>query len=117
MTWVENLPDHFVDCRSMRHAWKRESFAAASDEELSLRYIPRQFNQVIKRELTCMRCGTNKVEFFGRSIERLRDFERFSVNYSYPDNYLWNKKRQDGDKPTNRDANREMFLRVTIPGG
>lgn len=112
MNWLEQLPEEFVECRSLRHSWVRESFRFAPMEELENFTVPRQFDQVVLRRLVCARCNTTRLELFGRSKEVLRDFDRFFVGYYYPDGYNWHRQSEGEERPSYRDANRELFRRV-----
>lgn len=112
MTWIEQLPANYVKCRSLRHAWDPTEFRRVDLEEIANYMVPRQYTQVVKREVTCMRCGVVRLELFGRSQEVLKDFERFTAAYHYPEKYLWDKD-VDETRPTFRDANRELFRRLS----
>lgn len=112
--WLNDLPNQFVQCRSIRHAWDGLEFRYQDVEELQDRgvYVPREYSQIIKREVQCVRCDTHRVEYFGRSQEVLRDFERFYVAYFYPDGYLWHATDENQERPMFRDVNRELFRRM-----
>ena len=73
-TALKSLPDNFLDCRDMRHAWTvTQDYFLAEDD-----------NRII-RELACTRCGT----FRRDSFRATRDgrLVRFGTSYTYPDTY------------------------------
>jgi hypothetical protein len=69
-TWVEGLPQQFVACRDMGHAWR--PFTAAWDGAA----------RVFRRELRCTRCKTSRVQ----TLNARGHIE--SSWYEYPDDYL-----------------------------
>jgi hypothetical protein len=73
---LNELPDEFLDCRDMMHAWKRTKS-----------YVPVGENPakaaLLLREMECVRCGTIKEDTFSA-----RSLERVSTQYKHPTGYL-----------------------------
>jgi hypothetical protein len=111
--WLNKLPYSYVACRSIRHAWIMHGFQVATNEERETVTVPANFNQVIKRELSCSRCGANRVEYFGRDSHMLRDFSKLVTRYTYDEGYTYVTKEHSDERPKNRDFNRELFNRVS----
>jgi hypothetical protein len=72
-----DLPDDWVMCRDMRHAWHvMEDFHVSKNRGHSI--------QELNRTLICMRCTTLRIEVYhsGRfGLDKVRQ------HYTYPDNY------------------------------
>lgn len=98
----------FLVCRSMMHAWDITAFRHATDEDLE--GVRRHgYKQIIKREARCLRCETERIEYFGRYKPRtLESFSLFIRRYRYPNGYLFH---QDGfaDRPTRADYTTALF--------
>lgn len=73
---LEDLPQDFLDCRDMMHAWKRVK------SYIPLGLDPANPKQLL-REMECLRCGTIK-----RDVFTARTLERTSTSYSHPAGYL-----------------------------
>lgn len=79
-TALTRLPDNWIQCRDMRHAWKvRQDFHVEESEPGT-----RQLTQ-IGRTLECTRCKTHRVEHYvsrnGIGLEKVKQY------YMYPDGY------------------------------
>ena len=73
---LQELPDDFLDCRDMLHAWSRTKS-----------YVPLGRNEKhpseLLRETVCIRCGTVK-----RDVYSARTLERQSTTYVHPAGYI-----------------------------
>jgi len=71
------LPEEWVICRDMRHAWNvlNDFHVTKSDK---------RYSQEIRRELVCMRCATVRNETYHHGRFGL---EKVSQNYGYPEHY------------------------------
>lgn len=73
---LQELPDNWIMCRDMRHAWTVE-------QDFHVVKVQKKASE-IKRVLTCMRCSTERIETYHATdwgLEKLRQ------HYSYPDHY------------------------------
>lgn len=71
------LPDNWVMCRDMRHAW-------SVLEDFHVHIAQGQKIQELRRVLHCLRCQTLRIEIYhvGRyGLDKVRQ------HYTYPDNY------------------------------
>lgn len=73
---VQNLPDQWVACRDMRHAWQVMTDFHVNDESGR--------GPEIRRELSCMRCETVRRESYENNKYGL---DRVATTYIYPDKY------------------------------
>lgn len=103
---TRTLPD--LMCRNLRHAWRIDKFRAATHEEAKARSLL-HWDQVIVREVECLRCGTVKVEFFARD-KRTDGFVRVKGGYQYPKGYLF-KSDGEVEKPSRWDYFAELLER------
>lgn len=76
---LQDLPDRFVMCRDMRHAWVVEK-----DFHVSLGHA--RAIQEITRVLVCMRCTTQRVEAYVPSLNW--GLEKVYMHYVYPIGYM-----------------------------
>lgn len=74
---LQHLPEQWVMCRDMRHAWRvmNDFHVTKSDRRIA---------QEIRRELVCMRCETVRVEAYHQSRFGL---EKVAQGYRYPEHY------------------------------
>lgn len=107
--WVRKLDTVFVECRSIRHMWEMERFSALRSDEKRVRK-PEGASQVIKRVLTCRRCGTVRNDYFGRNSRRGM-FERIRSEYAYPRGYTFIRAKHDLARPISSDYNADLFRR------
>lgn len=73
---VGNLPDQWVACRDMRHAWDILNDFHVNGDGSDLPQV--------RRELVCIRCSTVRRETYENNVYGL---DRVNTNYLYPDNY------------------------------
>lgn len=72
-----DLPDEWVFCRDMRHAWEiMEDFHIMANKGSRI--------QMLGRTLKCLRCQTHRRETYGKTTYGL---EKLSQSYGYPDGY------------------------------
>ena len=109
LTWLRTLGDEFVECRSIRHMWEMERFSALTPDEQRVSK-PEGANQVIKRVLHCLRCGTVRNDYFGRNNQRGM-FQRIKSEYSYPKGYTFVGAKHDLPRPVTSDYNSDLFRR------
>lgn len=110
--WVKALDTEYLQCRSMLHAWKIESFRLAETEEQRALKGGLLFKQVIKRDLTCLRCGTVRTDFFGRVDARF-PFEKIRSRYAYPQGYRFYQAEHKLDRPMSADFHTALYERMT----
>lgn len=72
------LPEAWVMCRDVRHAWVVE-------EDFHVIWLTGQSVQEIKRVLVCMRCSSKRHEIYAPS--RAFGLEKIRMHYEYPENY------------------------------
>jgi len=76
---LARLPDNWVMCRDMRHAWSVEhDFWVEPSQSVGRR------TESIRRELVCMRCGTFRVEHY---LSGRYGLDKVSQSYVYPTDY------------------------------
>lgn len=109
LKWLRSLDNDFIECRSIRHRWEMSRFSALSPDERKVRK-PEGANQVIKRVLTCTRCGTVRNDYFGRNSKRGM-FERIKSEYAYPTGYVFRGAKHELERPTASDYNSDLFRR------
>lgn len=76
---LTKLPDNWVMCRDMRHAWSIEHDFFVEPSQVVGRKI-----ESIRRELVCMRCGTMRIERYTKGKYGL---DKVGQHYQYPDHY------------------------------
>lgn len=74
---LQELPDNWIMCRDMRHAWE-------VDQDFHVTKAKGGKATEIKRTLACLRCGTGRVETYHSTKWGL---EKVAQHYTYPDNY------------------------------
>jgi len=109
LVWVKALPQEYLFCRSLRHAWTPTSFRALESDEQFDR--PSGVKQVIRRELACMRCPTVRQDFFGRN-GGTAPFVRIRSRYGYPADYQFQAALHAKGRPVYMDYAVEMFNRT-----
>ncbi len=110
ITWVTALPQEYLACRSLRHAWNPTSFRALEPDENFDR--PSGIKQVIRRELECMRgCFVVRQDFFGRNGGTTA-FVKIRTRYGYPDDYQFQTALHELGRPVHLDYAVEMFDRT-----
>lgn len=78
---LKTLPDHWVVCRDMLHAW-----AVENDFHVTpMATVGRKSIMHISRELVCMRCGTVRKEKYHLSARG--GLEKVGQSYEYPEGY------------------------------
>ena len=75
---LEELPEKFIQCRDLRHAWSVDNDFYVWDNPSEVRAL------TIARDLVCLRCGTVRRQRF---VQRRWGLERLGNNYSYQDGY------------------------------
>lgn len=110
LIWVSALPQEYLNCRSLRHAWSTTSFRALEPDDAFLK--PSGIQQVIRRELECMRCPTVRQDFFGRNGGTAA-FVRIRSRYGYPGDYQFQTALHTKDRPVHMDYAVEMFTRLS----
>lgn len=94
---LTDLPDQFVECRDMRHAWKvQQGFHEVKGRGKRSRYVA--------RTLKCIRCGGERTDVLNVST-----FDRVSTQYHYPEGYQI-KGNAVGNRGTS--VRREAFRRA-----
>lgn len=74
---LTTLPDNWIMCRDMRHAWEvDEDFHVTKGQGLNIASV--------RRTLVCVRCETLRVEKY-HSLKW--GLEKVAQHYVYPDNY------------------------------
>ena len=74
---LQDLPDNWVMCRDMRHAW-----TVLDDFHVAVRQGSKI--QEIRRTLLCLRCATSRREVYHQGTYGL---DKVAQHYTYPDNY------------------------------
>lgn len=110
LIWVSALPQEYLNCRSLRHAWNTTSFRALEPDDAFLK--PSGIQQVIRRELECMRCPTVRQDFFGRNGGTAA-FVRIRSRYGYPGDYQFQTALHTKGRPVHMDYAVEMFSRLS----
>lgn len=77
---LQEMPDNWVNCRDMRHAWAVENdfHVVTQAQEKGRRTMH------VGRDLICMRCPTVRHEVY---IATRHGLEKISQSYSYPEGY------------------------------
>ena len=75
---MEDLPESFLMCRDLRHAWEVSRDFYVYDDPKSTRVL------MIARELTCLRCQSERREVFA---QRRWGIEKIRNTYTYVDGY------------------------------
>jgi hypothetical protein len=91
-----DLPDTYIECRDMRHSWKRQG---------GYREVQGSRN-LVARTLACTRCGCERTDVISVST-----FDRVSTTYHYPEGYT-----VKGNKSTKRGmvVRREAYRRWAV---
>lgn len=112
--WLKDLPPDFLMCRSIRHQWDLADFRTMTAEEAREVSKPAGIQQMILRELTCLRCPTIRQDFFGRTTRKKLNggpFSKLFSRYKYPRGYTFVGKEHDLERPSMEDYHRETFRR------
>ena len=90
---VHDLPDTFIECRDLRHSWKRQGGYRPVKDSKSL----------VARTLAWSRCDCERTD-----VINFRTFDRVSTSYHYPEGYT-----VKGNKATKRGmiVRREAYQR------
>lgn len=75
---LTHLPDEWVVCRDMRHAWRIQIDFHVTDGT-------RRFMREVRRTLVCTRCETQRMEVY--HVVEGGVLDKVSQNYAYPDDY------------------------------
>ena len=75
---LEELPDEFLACRDMRHAWTVHADFYVAENEIGYRGV------VIARELVCLRCSTGRHELY---VQRKWGLDKIRNSYVYTSGY------------------------------
>jgi hypothetical protein len=116
--FVEHLDSDYLQCRSLRHAWKLEYFGTVANAPTEVRT---QFSPgVLLRQTVCMRCGTRKEAFYAPPKASARasfreqmasPFFCFYSRYRHPQGYLWKGHDDSLIPPELPDYHKELFTR------
>ena len=100
---LDDLQDDYLECRDLRHAWRRSSL-----HDISV--VRNTAGKVIEftRVITCSRCGTERHSTFAvPSMQIVRN------RYSYPSGYQLLGSHSDPSLRVDAgDIRREVFKRV-----
>lgn len=102
---LTELPDNWIMCRDMRHAWK-------THEDFHVAQVSGSKVGEVRRILICMRCETLRIEKYHLATWGL---EKYSQHYAYPDNYQIHGVPR-GVKPSNiiqGEQYRRTMVRLT----
>lgn len=77
---LTTLPEEFLDCRDMRHSWKRKQDYRPREQAEGGRRS--RLSPLLYRLLVCTRCGCERED-----VIYSRTFERLSTSYKYPEHY------------------------------
>lgn len=102
---LTRLPENWVMCRDVRHAWSVEA-----DFHVSLQRG--QAIQEIKRVLVCMRCGTKRHEVYVPT--KYYGLDKIRSHYEYPVDYQI-KGVPRGNKPQSliqQESYRRTMLKI-----
>lgn len=111
ISFVKQLPDDYLMCRTLRHAWSIVYFGRV--READKRWLPRKpiFRSIV-RISECIRCQTIRREFFNetqaRSYLNGHPFDVISRQYMYPRDY----QHRGEARPVNKDFNFELLRRT-----
>lgn len=75
---LKDLPDNWVMCRDVKHAWSVE-------EDFHVSLHKGSVIQEIQRILVCLRCGTKRRERY--TPTKIFGLHKVGNAYEYPDNY------------------------------
>lgn len=78
-TGLTKLPDNWMACRDMRHAWSVEEEFHVEPSQVIGRKI-----QSIRRILVCMRCETRRIENY---VAGRYGLDKVGQHYVYPNDY------------------------------
>lgn len=112
-SFVRDLNQDYLTCRTMRHAWRVVYFGKV--REVDKEYLPRRsIFRVIVRIAECDRCGTLRREFFNEAGQKAflngDPFNVLARQYVYPAAY-----QHRGDRrPIAKDYNYEMLRRWRV---
>lgn len=95
-TVLGKMPVSFLDCRDMRHAWKRLDGYHPFGESDQKKYVA--------RKLVCTRCGCERTD-----VINVQTFDRISTSYHYPTGYQI--KNVGGPVDRNALVRREVYAR------
>jgi hypothetical protein len=71
------MPNAFIECRDMRHAWKVvQSYRYIDDGETT------RTPKYVSRKLECNRCGCVRTD-----VLNVRTFDKVATSYDYPEGY------------------------------
>lgn len=114
--FVRRLDDTYLECRSIRHAWKIDHFRAVpmDDDSTKAQNYRRQYKQVLQRKMHCLRCGSERVDYFGRGdVLNLNGFTKLDSVYHYEKGYVFVTEESDKQAPRFSDYNQELFRRMS----
>lgn len=108
--WVKGLDRHFLECRSLRHAWRLDKFQTVARDETSIKVETSA--QLIQRRLYCLRCETTRIDYYIRNAkDRLNGFRRHSSRYVYPKGYTFKGSEHALQSPSINDYVFESYRR------
>lgn len=112
-SFVRELPQGFLECRAMRHAYRVEYFGTLNDapDWVQAKWNPATL-VMIRR---CIRCQLATLYFMnnangGRALSG-EPFRPFATRSVYPKSYLWHGDKTTLDRPATPDYNRELYNR------
>jgi hypothetical protein len=106
---ADALPTHFVECRTIGHAWSIRWWGSVW--ELPDDLVPsvvREFRWDLIRVSTCLRCHTIRDEFYPKAHQVSNGYNRFQCQYRryrYPNGY---------QVPGNGRPDRRIFSKVAF---
>jgi hypothetical protein len=109
IAWVKNLSSLDLACRTLRHAWSHDGYRKKDPEDNTSTV---GYDQVIVRHVHCLRCGTQKTDYYGRGSRQFdTEFARIKSRYTYPDGYRFRGDEHDRDRPISSDYLWEDYRR------
>lgn len=95
---LSTLPEKFLDCRDMMHAWKRSGgYRPVGAAKGNVKFL--------KRAVVCTRCGTEREDVYS-----MRTMDKVSTSYHYPEGYQIKGNRLRAGR--GQSVRRELLLRL-----
>lgn len=114
-SFVRNLPDPYLACRTLRHAWTPQAMRLPDpDDTRVLTLFDQGYRQVIVRVSKCVRCDTTRIDYYGRYDKRKLYFHRIDSSYWYPTDYQFHGDKES--RPGLGDYTFEQWERIGVKG-
>lgn len=108
---LSQLPESFLSCRDLRHAWKvRTNFHDVDREPATRKNVAR----TVERVLECITCGTVRTDTYLVVVHRndAPRLEKWSTAYVYPSGYQMKRGHAPRDLAVSQLVRYETLRRV-----